>query len=825
MASSDLSSTENLSAAEAQASTEAQASVAASDELSAQMPQPSLEGSMLESRTFAPKKSATLVQRLLTVVLPTALVPLVVAGAVEFRTVKQKATEQAVADLVLESTLAADVADIYLQDTLKIPEVITLEPKVQKALKTSAAAAIKQGLPTKPIDAVEKQFSATKLLQPNAELNQFLQNVAEVEGFEEIFFTERHGFNEGFSRPTSDFVQRDEEWWQVASQKGRYVGIADFDESTGLSNGLELAQAIKDTKTGDFLGVIKSLTSTETLSSELELLLKPLLKENQAIEILDARAGAPVTVILSEDAEEDLVGKLNAIAGVKEIARELDRAVLEPDTPADEVAQNIRIAVEMPDLDIQITPLILPTGEQAFTALFILEDRQLSMTTIPNTKWVSLAAIDISLINAAGNNLIRTFALTTALLAVAATVVLTLLARRLAAPLEDLTGVAEAATAGNLNARAKLAGTVETQTLGQGFNALLGQTQTLLQEQSENAAEQLRQRQALEDEIADLMEDVGDAAEGDLRVRAKLSDGDVGIVADLFNSIIENLRITTRQVKSSTGQVNSSLVENEATVLDLSAQAVEEAESLRDTMEAVEDIAKSIDEVATNASEASALTKDTYATVQAGTQSMDQTVTSILGLRSTVGETAKKIKRLGESAQKISQAVSLIDEIALKTNLLAVNASVEAARAGEMGQGFTAVAEQVGSLAEQSAAATQEIAKIVSGIQTETQEVVEAIETGTAQVVDSTSLVEATKQQLAEVLLKSEQINQLMARISASAQYQTESSAAVTDLVKDAAESSAQRSQSSQAMAKSIQETAQVAKALEASVEQFKLED
>ena len=819
MAPSDLSDTVNQSSSEVQSSTEV------FDDLATQVPQPSLEGSMLESQTFAPKKGVTLAKRLLTVVLPTALIPLVAAGALEFRTVKKEATETALDNLKLESTLAADVADIYLTDTLKIPEVVTLEPGVQKALRTSAAKAIEEGLPTKPIDEVEKEYGATKLLQPNAELNLFLQTVAEVEGFEEIFFTERHGFNEAFSLPTSDFVQRDEEWWQVASQKGTYVGVSEFDESTGLAGGLELAQAIEDPKTGEFLGVVKSLISPAVLASELSILLQPLLKENQVIEILDAKTGLPVTAVLSEDAEEGLVDKINAIAGVKEIAKELNRTLLKPDTPAEEVVENIRIAVEMPELDIEITPVTLPTGEKAFTALFVLEDEELSMTTVPGTSWVSLAAIELSTINAAGNKLIRTFALITLLLAVAATVVLTLLARRLSAPLVALTGVAEEATAGNLDARAELAGTIETQTLGQGFNALLNQAQTLLKEQAENAEEQARQRQALEDEIADLMEDVGDAADGDLRVRAKLSEGDVGIVADLFNSIIENLRLTTQKVKDSTSKVSTSLLENEATVLDLSAQAVEEAESLKDTMEAVEDISKSIDEVAANANQASVLTKDTYATVQAGTESMDKTVESILGLRSTVGETAKKIKRLGESAQKISQAVSLIDEIALKTNLLAVNASVEAARAGEMGQGFTAVAEQVGSLAEQSAAATKEIAQIVSGIQNETQEVVEAIETGTAQVVDSTSLVEATKLQLADVLAKSEQINQLMGQISASAQYQTESSAAVNDLVKEAAEGSAQRSKSSQNMAKSIQETAQVAKALEASVEKFKLED
>ncbi|MEM7797008.1 MAG: methyl-accepting chemotaxis protein, partial [Cyanobacteria bacterium P01_C01_bin.118] len=194
-------------------------------------------------------------------------------------------------------------------------------------------------------------------------------------------------------------------------------------------------------------------------------------------------------------------------------------------------------------------------------------------------------------------------------------------------------------------------------------------------------------------------------------------------------------------------------------------------------------------------------------------------------LRSTVGETAKKIKRLGESAQKIAQSVSLIDEIALKTNLLAVNASVEASRAGELGQGFTAVAEQVGSLAEQSANATKSIAQIVADIQTETQEVVTAIETGTAQVVDSSSLVKMTQQQLEQVLAKSEQINRLMQNISESTVDQTQSSVSVTELIQKSAQASEQRSQESAQMAQAIQNTAKVAQSLQASVEQFKVDE
>ena len=153
-------------------------------------------------------------------------------------------------------------------------------------------------------------------------------------------------------------------------------------------------------------------------------------------------------------------------------------------------------------------------------------------------------------------------------------------------------------------------------------------------------------------------------------------------------------------------------------------------------------MSKSIQEVAENASQAEKIADDTYNTLLNSTNDMDLTVDSILELRTTVGETAKKMKRLGESSQKISQAVSFIEEIALKTNVLAINASVEAGRAGEYGQGFTIVAEQVGALAEQSGAATKEIAKIVAAIQAETQEVSQAMESGTTQVVETTRLVE-----------------------------------------------------------------------------------
>ena len=359
---------------------------------------------------------------------------------------------------------------------------------------------------------------------------------------------------------------------------------------------------------------------------------------------------------------------------------------------------------------------------------------------------------------------------------------------------------------------------IQTQTNEKSLNAL---NRSL--EQSAN--EQRQEREALEEAISSLMDSLEPASEGDLTVRAQLLEGDVGIIADLFNAIVENLRAIAIQTKSSASEVSLSLGDNEVTIRQLAEEAVVEAEQIQETLSSVANISESIKEVADNAEKTATISNDAFATAQEGNQAMDLTVESIQGLRTTVGDTAKKIKRLGESAQQISQVVSLIDEIALKTNLLAINASVEAARAGELGQGFTAVAEQVGALAEQSANATKEISQLIQGIQRETQEVVAAMEVGTTQVVASTRLVEDTKTRLQAVLEKSQDIDRLMQSISQATVSQAETSQMVTETMKQVTTASTRRSQSSRQIAEAIKGTTNIVQELQESVAQFKVSE
>ncbi|NET56697.1 MAG: GAF domain-containing protein [Symploca sp. SIO2E6] len=333
--------------------------------------------------------------------------------------------------------------------------------------------------------------------------------------------------------------------------------------------------------------------------------------------------------------------------------------------------------------------------------------------------------------------------------------------------------------------------------------------------------EQRQQKEALQLQLLELLSDVEGAARGDLTVRADVTAGEIGTVADFFNAVIESLRGIVTQVKDAATQVNTSLSLNEGAIHELSEDALKQAEETTRTLDSVEQMTRSIQEVAENASLAAAVARTASATAQTGGRAMERSVENILSLRATVAQTAKKVKRLGESSQQISKVVSLINQIALQTNLLAINAGIEAARAGEEGQGFAVVAEEVGELAARSAAATKEIEQIVENIQQGTAEVVEAMELGTTQVVEGTHLVEDAKQSLSQIVEVSYKIDQLVQSIKNATVSGAQTSQTVTELMKDIALVSERTSDSTRAISRSLQETVGIAQELQASVGTF----
>ena len=329
---------------------------------------------------------------------------------------------------------------------------------------------------------------------------------------------------------------------------------------------------------------------------------------------------------------------------------------------------------------------------------------------------------------------------------------------------------------------------------------------------------------ALQRDLITLLADVEGAASGDLTVRAKLSAGEIGIVADFFNSIIESLRDVVRQVKQSAGLVNSSVDTNNQSIRNLAEDAISQAQQLEEALQSVEQMTNSIQQVASSAQQAANASIAAADNAETGSVAIEQSVKSIMQLRQTVAETAKKVKRLGEASQQISKIVVLIDQIALKTNMLAVNASIEASLAGEEGRGFAVVAEEVGALAAQSAKATKEIEILVETIQKETSEVVQAMEASTVQVVEGTNRVEEARKSLNQIVQVSRQVNKLFQDISIATTSQVKTSQSVKLVMENLSTQSQKSSETSRDVAIALQETADVASKLQASVETFKVD-
>lgn len=356
--------------------------------------------------------------------------------------------------------------------------------------------------------------------------------------------------------------------------------------------------------------------------------------------------------------------------------------------------------------------------------------------------------------------------------------------------------------------------------------------QTLLLEQVDTArsraeiaaVQERQQNEAIQEQLLYLLRDIEGACQGDLTVRSEVTFGELGTVADFFNSIIESLRGIVTKVKVSAVQVNTAISDNEVAISQLAAKALKQADDINLTLASVDNMTVSIQALAEDAEKAAEFAHEASQIAQESGTVMDLTVQNILQLRSTIGDTAKKVKRLGESSQQISHIISLISQIAMQTHLLAINAGLEAERAGVKGEGFAIIAEEIDELAARCSDATEEIGQIVEKIQLETSEVVQAMEQGTTQVVEGSSIVKEAKIALNQIIKVSSQMDELVQSISQVTASQVDTSQVVSKLMKEISQVSEFTSASSLQVAESLQQTVEISQELQETVETFKVD-
>ncbi|HZG41285.1 MAG TPA: methyl-accepting chemotaxis protein [Nodosilinea sp.] len=335
------------------------------------------------------------------------------------------------------------------------------------------------------------------------------------------------------------------------------------------------------------------------------------------------------------------------------------------------------------------------------------------------------------------------------------------------------------------------------------------------------ATEQQQLKEGLQRNALQLLMDVDPVSQGNLTVRAQVTEDEIGTLADSYNATIANLRKIVIQVQDASYQVASTTDSSQTSVRTLAESANQQANAILAALDRVQEMTTSVQLVAANAEKAEAAVLQAEQTVAQGDDAMNRTVDGIMAIRETVADTAKKVKRLGESSQKISNVVNLISGFAAQTNMLALNASIEASRAGEGGKGFAVVAEEVRELARQSAEATTEIEKLVASIQAETNAVITAMETGTEQVVTGTQLVDETRQSLNQITAVSRQISALVAAIADATVVQSQASEVVSETMTSVATTASQNSSAATQVADAFTQLRAVAQALQEEVGRF----
>lgn len=379
-------------------------------------------------------------------------------------------------------------------------------------------------------------------------------------------------------------------------------------------------------------------------------------------------------------------------------------------------------------------------------------------------------------------------------------------------------------------------------TLG-GIFALYGLLKQAAREQKRLAeVEALRQRQELEFDqdrarrmeeeneksqsaILRLLDELSDLAEGDLTVNATVTEDFTGAIADSVNYAILQLRELVSAINTTADRVAQSSAQTQNTAVELAEASEHQAQEIAGVSAAINQMAVSIDQVSANASESAAVAQRSVAIAYNGAEVVQRTITGMNTIREQIQETSKRIKRLGESSQEIGDIVSLINDIADQTNILALNAAIQASMAGEAGRGFAVVADEVQRLAERSASATRQIETLVKTIQADTNEAVASMESTTSEVVKGANLARDAGEALQEVQTVSNTLADLIQNISNAAQQQATSAGHISGTMNVIQDITSQTSSGTLATARSVGRLNEMAAELQEKVLDFKLGD
>jgi methyl-accepting chemotaxis protein len=313
-----------------------------------------------------------------------------------------------------------------------------------------------------------------------------------------------------------------------------------------------------------------------------------------------------------------------------------------------------------------------------------------------------------------------------------------LIIRSITQPVGKLLDAVRRLEAGDEDARARLNRTDEVGQLGAAFDQMM----------DVRVANLKRENDALNGSVVGLLQAVAQLSRKDLTVKVPVTADVTGPVADALNLLTGETAKVLQQVSDISAEVTAASLKVKSQSDTVMTAAAQESQQVEQTAQSLERASETMTQIASMAQQCNTAAERAIKTTQQALETVTGTVGGINNTRDTIRETEKRIKRLGERSQEISVAVNLINSIAERTHILALNAAMHAASAGEAGRGFAVVADEVQRLAESARQSTQQIATLVNNIQVETADTVNTMNSAISQVVEGSKLAEQAGRQM-----------------------------------------------------------------------------
>lgn len=229
-------------------------------------------------------------------------------------------------------------------------------------------------------------------------------------------------------------------------------------------------------------------------------------------------------------------------------------------------------------------------------------------------------------------------------------------------------------------------------------------------------------------------------SKGDLTENITITSNDeVGELSDSFNSMVSGLSETIRKIQKAVHSITTASQQILSGAQEHSANVREQSAAVNETSAAASELTASAEQVGSNIREVA--------------RSANHVLVGMAKIKDAIEETSLILSSLNEKSQKIGEITELIDNVAERTNLLAVNAAIEAVRAGEQGKGFTVVADQIQRLADSTAQSTKDIKSVIELIQHEMSNAILSMEKSTISVNEEIELTQSTDEKAKEIAL------------------------------------------------------------------------